>query len=98
MALHPDVASFAALLRQIEAALRLNDHASWAHEVAACAATVERSDAYGVHRFLSLFGGMGSLNDIVILGPEIPAPGTAERLEVLVAQAHAAARRLARDA
>jgi hypothetical protein len=58
MTLHPDVRAFASLLREIEALLREHNKAHWAAEIARCLISIERSDAHGLQRFLSFFGGM----------------------------------------
>jgi hypothetical protein len=31
---------------------------------------VDASDAYGIREFLSMFGGMGSINDTALAGPD----------------------------
>jgi hypothetical protein len=87
MPLHPEVQWFANLLREIESLLNEHDDAHWATQVASCLTIVERSDAYGVHRFLSFFGGMGSLND--------SAEG--DKLNALLSQAYELGKSLARD-
>lgn len=66
MHLHPDVAAFAAALRELEAHLQTYGEPGWAERVARCASFVERSDYYGVERYRQLLGGMGSLNDLVL--------------------------------
>jgi hypothetical protein len=64
--LHPDVRQLSERMRAIESLLRSEDHTGWADEVARCADLVEQSDAYGLERFLKLYGGMGSINDVVL--------------------------------
>jgi flagellar motor switch protein FliN/FliY len=66
MSLHPDVQRFATLLRKIESLLSEHGEVHWAAKIVACLSSVERSDAHGLYRFLSFFGGMGSLNDVVL--------------------------------
>ena len=66
MALHPDVQALSRALHELEAILREQGVPHWADKVARCAQSVDQSDAYGLTRFLSLFGGMGSLNDLVL--------------------------------
>jgi hypothetical protein len=72
MELHPDVQELADLLARIEALLRTHDASFWADEIGLCRASVEASDAYGLKRFLSMFGGMGSLNDLVLQPGGVP--------------------------
>lgn len=64
--LHPEVARFAELLRRIEVQLATNDAADWAIIVGRCRFAVEKSDAWGLHGFLGMCGGMGTLNDVVL--------------------------------
>ena len=66
MSVHPDILRFASALRELETHLRTNDAPLWAHHIARCAASIEQSDYYGVERFLGLFGGIGSLNDLIL--------------------------------
>lgn len=66
MSLHPEVAEFATVLRALETHLRTYDEPYWAAQVERCAGWAERSDYYGVERYLGLLGGMGSLNDVVL--------------------------------
>jgi hypothetical protein len=97
MALDPDVQAFAALLRELEALLRDCNELSWAKELALCAASVERSDAYGLLRFLSLFGGMGFLNDLVFVRDGKPLVAENRKFDALRSRSYEAAVRLKRD-
>lgn len=45
--------------------LRDHNESSWADKLDQDALWIRRDDAYGLDRFLGLFGGMGSLNDLV---------------------------------
>jgi hypothetical protein len=67
MVLDPEVQTFANLLHEIEGLLSEHGEVQWAEQITRCLSSVERSDAFGLHYFLSLFGGMGSLNDILFL-------------------------------
>ena len=66
MKLHPEVQALSAALHELEAYLRIHDGPHWASQVARCATWIDESDHYGVQRFLELFGGAGSLNDLVL--------------------------------
>ncbi|WP_429930523.1 DUF6966 domain-containing protein [Agrobacterium vitis] len=66
MELHPDVAEFLHALRDLEHFLADHGEMSWANSIRHAANSVENSDAYGLLKFSSLFGGMGSLNDLVL--------------------------------
>ncbi|MGN6207121.1 DUF6966 domain-containing protein [Asticcacaulis sp.] len=39
---------------------------TWAARVKQAADNIEKSDAYGLQQFLSMFGGMESLNDLIL--------------------------------
>ncbi len=90
MTLHPEIQAFANLLREIEAILTERKQTHWASKVGHCLASIERSDAYGLHHFLSFFGGMGSLNDIALCHEN-------DRLRTLLTCAYDAGRRLQRN-
>jgi hypothetical protein len=65
MPLHPDVQALLDAMRALQHHLeQFDDH--WAASVRKAADEVANSDAHGLQRFLSLFGGMGSLNDLVL--------------------------------
>ncbi|MCM2468675.1 DUF6966 domain-containing protein [Agrobacterium vitis] len=66
MELHPDVAEFLHALRDLEHFLADHGEMSWANSIRQAANSVGNSDAYGLLKFSSLFGGMGSLNDLVL--------------------------------
>ena len=98
MSLHPDVQKFASLLGEIEGSLGKHAQQDWAERVALCRACVERSDAYGVHRFLSFFGGMGSLNDILLSRDGSLLKAENDQLRALLTRACELANELVRDA
>jgi hypothetical protein len=65
MPLDEDVQALLNALRALEHRLEgLDDF--WAHNVRKAADEVSCSDVHGLSRFLSFFGGMGSLNDLVL--------------------------------
>src|SRR5579859_2278302 len=97
MTLDPEVQAFAHVLREIEILLRDHSQLHWAAEIARCAASVERSDAYGLQRFLTLFGGMGSLNDMVFVSNGDLLAKENDRFHALLSRAYEAARRLERN-
>ncbi len=61
----PDVLRLADALDDLAAFLAAHGERSWAEWVAQDAGRVRRADGNGVIHFLSAFGGMGSLNDLV---------------------------------
>lgn len=62
--LHPEVAELLTALRNLQHQLELHGESKWAESVRRVHDLVEQSDAYGVVKFLAMFGGMGSLNDL----------------------------------
>ena len=63
---HPDVTELAAAIRALEAHLRKHNAADWADSLAQAVGLIELSEAEGLYKFQRLFGGMGSLNDVVL--------------------------------
>ncbi|MQB29778.1 DUF6966 domain-containing protein [Rhizobium rhizogenes] len=63
---HPEIIRFCTLLEELEALLQDNDANFWAIKIGRCRRSAENSDEWSVHCFLGLFGGMGSLNDLVL--------------------------------
>jgi hypothetical protein len=98
MPLDPDVARFVGLLGEIEVLLSGHNQQFWADRVAGCRKIAEQSDAHGVRRFLSSFGGMGSLNDIVLTCDEATLGTENNRLRSLLSQAYELGQSLVRDA
>jgi hypothetical protein len=90
MTLRPDVQACANLLHEIEAILTEHKQTFWASKIASCLVSIQKSDAYGLHQFLSFFGGMGSLNDVVLSREN-------DRLRTLLTCAYEAGRHLERD-
>jgi hypothetical protein len=86
MALHPEVQSLLDAMRALEAFLKAHN-AFWAVNVKRAADEVEKSDAHGVGRFLTFFGGMGSLNDLVLCHDGQPLGLENEKLQTLVTRA-----------
>jgi hypothetical protein len=76
---------------------------SWASWLAKDAKLVRNGDFYGVEHLLSAFGGMGSLNDLVlhpINGQSIPEADVGrinEELQAMLADVSGRARKLARE-
>ncbi|WP_404825218.1 DUF6966 domain-containing protein [Brevundimonas poindexterae] len=95
--LHPEVAHLAALMREIEDVVRGGGAARWANQVSRCADIVERSDGYGVERFLQLYGGMGSINDLSLHRNGVPLVEENDRLGQLLSEAFELASRLKRS-
>ena len=86
MHLHPEVQSLLKAMRALEAFLIDHDE-FWAANVRRAGDEVAKSDAYGLQRFLGLFGGMGSLNDLVLSREGIPLGGENVQLASLTRKA-----------
>lgn len=86
MQLHPDVQALLDAMRALEAHLEHFD-GFWAGHVRRAADEVAKSDAHGVQRFLALFGGMGSLNDVVLHRDGKPLPVENDQLANLRSKA-----------
>jgi hypothetical protein len=67
MSLHPEVQALLKAMRELEYFLADQGQSFWAIKVKDAADLVANSDARGVSKFLEFFGGMGSLNDILLL-------------------------------
>ena len=65
MEVHPDIARLAALIDEM-AALCTKYENRWATQLWTWREALLQSDAWGLHGFLQSFGGMGSLNDVVL--------------------------------
>jgi hypothetical protein len=65
MQLHPDVQALLDAIRALQHHLEQFDE-HWGASVRKAADEIANSDAHGLQRFLGLFGGMGSLNDLVL--------------------------------
>ena len=63
--LHPEVQALLNAMRASETFLS-DQNEFWSANVGHAADEVANSDANGLRRFLSYFGGMGSLNDLVL--------------------------------
>lgn len=97
MDIHPDVARLANLLHKLEQHLATNGAEQWATSISRCRASVEKSDAWGLHAFLGMFGGMGSLNDLVLQRDNEMLTAENESLQVLLSDAWSLATRLQRE-
>ena len=98
MALHPDVKALAEAMRMLETHLRQHDASFWANNVAHCLGWIENSDAYGLSRFLDLFGGMGSLNDLVLQRGDDFLSAENDKLQELLRRTYEMADQLKREA
>lgn len=93
----PDVQALLNAMRELESLLEQNGEDFWSIKVKRAADTVAHSDAYGLTQFLGLFGGMGSLNDLVLHKGGQPLEVENERLDTLRSHAWGLADRLKRE-
>jgi hypothetical protein len=61
-----EIARLCEMLRRIQALLTEVGETHWRAWIARDLSLIEQLDAYGLDHFLSAFGGMGSINDLVI--------------------------------
>jgi hypothetical protein len=97
-ALHPDVKALAEAMRLLEMHLRQHDAPFWADHIAQCLGWIENSDAYGLSRFLALFGGMGSLNDLVLQRGDDFLSAENDQLQEMLGRTYEMADQLRREA
>ncbi|MEJ6784292.1 DUF6966 domain-containing protein [Aminobacter sp. Piv2-1] len=90
----PDVQALLEAMRELQRLLKQNGEDFWSIRVERAADTVARSDAYGLTQFLDLFGGMGSLTDLVLRQDGQPSKAENDRLETLRSNAWALADQL----
>ena len=94
-----DSEALADALEDLSTLLRRYGEIDWASKIDDDIYFVRKSDPYGARRFLTYFGGMGSLNDVILCGrnghPVAPAEEAElnARLEAALGRAH----RLAAD-
>jgi flagellar motor switch protein FliN/FliY len=67
--LHPEVEDFIRSLQRLEAILSMHEGKFWSERVHKVRQIGEKSDGYSVEMFLGFFGGMGSLNDLILNAP-----------------------------
>lgn len=97
MELHPDIVRFCTLLKELEGLLQDNDACFWAEKIGRCRRSAENSDEWGVHCFLGLFGGMGSLNDLILHRNKMPLDQENDELRTLRERAWRAGKDLVSD-
>jgi flagellar motor switch protein FliN/FliY len=68
--LHPDVLQFIDTLIGIEMLLAKYENDFWKEKIVRVRKVAEKSDGHCVDLFMGLLGGMGSLNDLVLDGPQ----------------------------
>ncbi|QXE07330.1 hypothetical protein BJG93_36515 (plasmid) [Paraburkholderia sprentiae WSM5005] len=64
--MHSEINSLAQMLDQAEALLRSYGQVRWAEWLTKDARLIRSLDGYGLEHLLSAYGGMGSLNDVVL--------------------------------
>jgi hypothetical protein len=97
MALHPDVTRLAETLEAMTTLLKLHGDNGWAEQVERCRSSIAQSDYHGVDRLLCLYGGMGSLNDVILQSGGVAPAEDNERFDALRTDAWKQANTLARD-
>jgi hypothetical protein len=72
--MHPEIETLATLLEEAECLLRRHDVTHWAEWLHKDATRIRGLDLYGLEHLLSAFGGMGSLNDLILARPKEDDP------------------------
>jgi hypothetical protein len=97
MPLHPDIARLAEVLGEM--ADLCEKHANgWSERLRQWQESLLKSDAWGLHGLLQSFGGMGSLNDVVLQSVRKDMRLDNERFEALRSDAWELAHQLKREA
>lgn len=96
--MYPDIEALVQKLREAEKLLRAHRESRWADWLASDADRIHRLDFYGIEHLLSAFGGMGSLNDLVLQyqdGAVLHVPVTEnERFDVMRREIYLLAQKL----
>lgn len=95
--MHPDILRLADILNEM-AALCAKDGNGWASPLSKWQNALRQSDAWGLHELLKSFGGMGSLNDVVLQSVEGDARADNSRFQKLREDAWQLANKLKRTA
>ena len=76
-----NIARTAALLRRF-------DHSQWADRFEECSLALPQDKAYALSRLMSLYGGMGSINDVVLYENAKPLLDENNELQGLLSDLH----------
>jgi hypothetical protein len=66
--LQRDVREFIVRLQAVEQTLLANNEHFWREQIVSVKEAAQNSDPSSIKRFLRMFGGMGSLNDLILNG------------------------------
>lgn len=97
MTLHPDVARLAETLDAMTTLLKAYGDDALADQIERCRSSIALSNYYGVERLLRLYGGMGSLSDVILQSGGLAPAEENERFDALRTSAWEQAQSLARD-
>ena len=64
--IHPDVIAFAGTLLELEQLREAHGSNFWAEKIKKSRIAAENSDGWSVDHVLGLYGGIGSLNDLIL--------------------------------
>ena len=68
--------------------LRTFGHPHWADRLEECSLALPRDTAYALSRLMSLYGGMGSINDVVLYENATPLLDENSELQGLLSDLH----------
>jgi hypothetical protein len=101
--MHPELEYLSQLLDEASDLLSLHGLTRWAEWLSKDARLISASDFFGIEHLLSAFGGMGSINDVVLSsvgdssGPTRMLTAENERLSQLLTSIYDSATKLARE-
>ena len=101
--MHPELEHLSNLLDEASDLGSAHGAQRWSDWLSKDARLIRASDFHGIEHLLSAFGGMGSLNDVVLSSggngssPSQMLNGENERLSILLSSIYDAAKKLARE-
>jgi len=83
-----DIRKISSNLGRTAALLRRFGHPQWADRLEECSLALPQDTAYALSRLMSLYGGMGSINDVVLYENAKPLLDENNQLQGLLSDLH----------
>ena len=83
-----DIRKISSNLARTAELLRRFDHPQWADKLEECSLALPQETAYALSRLMSLYGGMGSINDVVLYEDAKPLLAENNELQTLLSDLH----------
>jgi hypothetical protein len=83
-----DIRKISSNLARTAELLRRFDHPHWADRLEECSLALHQDTAYALTRLMSLYGGMGSINDVVLYENAKPLLDENNQLQGLLSELH----------